>query len=185
MLGLKKKEKVVENEAVSERPKPRLVVCNYPLDEYSEVADKIGFHPGELLQRQVLQFLADEKMPVYDYDKVMAYLKVDLDKVNERRSSYEYFNIAWAPLRDRDRFSGNPDNFSGSLYSRLIPVTVLKDVRRVEKKFEYIDGDNRLRFFASDYTTLNPDPFVMVTSWGMDRIVFGVWDEPGFGLEGR
>lgn len=179
MLGLKKKE-VEVLQPIKELPKPKAnqVVCDFPLKEYEKVANEVGFLPADLLHKQILQFLRDEKIPVYDYSSVMAYLKRHLELLPPQPRGKDLV-VVWVPLRKKDDWGGYVAGFvhnEGS-YDKLIPAHVLRDVQKIEVEFK-----DQVKFFVSDYKVPNPDPFIMVTALQMLDVVFGIWDEPGFGV---
>ena len=66
---------------------------------------------------------------------------------------------------------------SNTPYDKLVPGHILNDVKTIEQRFA-----GRVHFFVSDYGVPVPDPFIMVTAYTMKRVVFGAWDEPGFGV---
>lgn len=141
--------------------------------------------PAKLLQEKIYRFLAEKGIPVFDYGEVDNYLTNIAYKMNR-------FWI-WRPLRDRDktnnvwpghRADGELQRFGhgsyqvGSRYRRYdkaVPLHILKQVQIVEEEFE-----EQVGFFVSDYAVTDPDPFIMVTALDIDRIIFGVWDEPSF-----
>jgi len=175
MLGLRKKEaEVLQPIRELEKPKASQVVCDFPLDEYEKLADEVGFLPAELLHKQILQFLRDEKMPVYNYQEVMAYLKKAAEHVV--REGYTTA-VVWRPLRKRDSWGQYQEDFDDRVYDRLVPADVLRDMQTIETRFK-----DKVRFFVSDYKAVTPDPFILVSDWQMKHIVFGIWDEPGFGV---
>ena len=169
-----------------QRPKPYLVKSRPSLAEYRTVADSIGFMPAQLLEASVLEFVAANRIPVFDYEEVWRYLAKKAEDVDK--------HFVWCPLRGKDLPppSRGFDWRNGEVltkykhgglmatpygYGKAVPMKVLEDVRRIEKEFP------TMLFFISDYEVPNPDPFIMMTSQGIRLIVFGVWDEPDFGLE--
>ena len=95
----------------------------------------------------------------------------------------------WAPLRERDIWHspltkplGRP-NLKGNggvgfvkseIYQRAVPLAVLQTVQSVSAAFP------DLLFFVSEVKLPTPDPFLMVTKFGMPQIVLECWNEPGF-----
>ena len=178
MLGLKKKEVEVPQPVKElKKPKAEQVVCDFPLEAYEKIADEVDFLPAELLHKQILQFLRDEKMPVYDYRVVMTYLKRQLERTAPDDGNL--YKVLWLPLRKKDRWGGYNKGFEETAYTKLVPAHVLRDVQRVETRFK-----DKVKFFVSDFKVPNSDPFIMVAAVNVFYVVFGVWDEPGFGLEG-
>ncbi len=175
------------------RPTPRLaVVGNEPLGVYEQLAKELGFQPAQLLEEKLLRFLNENRIPVYNYREVDQYMASQAEKAGKV--------WIWRPLRERDKpqgwvWSGRASNESktanqsrghGSYrdefpyrpYARAVPIHILRQVKRIQDQF----GDRAL-FFVSDYADPNPDPFIMVTAMDVQLIVFGVWDEPGFGTD--
>lgn len=127
---------------------------------------------------------------MFNYCEVVRYLSA----IAEEESNH----LCWRPLRNRDiptvtEFDsrGNwgwgeentHDHYHGNLwacrpYDKAVPFEVLQTVMEVEQKFP-----GRLHFFVSDISP-DPDPFIILTARDMDRIVFGVWDEPAFFKKG-
>lgn len=194
MFGLGKKElpKIAglsQTVAKSKKPTPMAPHTNViPIGAYEELATELGFLPSKLLEEQLLRFLAEQKIPVYNYNEVHLYLK---QKAKEQGKYY-----IWRPLREQDKPSGwhmssqegndgDEDTFGeghGSYhngwdyrpYDKIIPIHILQRVKKIAEKFP------SALFFVSDYAIPNPDPFIMVTALDVQRIVFGVWDEPAF-----
>ena len=48
------------------QPIPKLIPQTLPLDEYVEVSKQIGFMPAKLLEAQILNFLSEQKISVFD-----------------------------------------------------------------------------------------------------------------------
>ena len=163
---------------------------------YEQIAKKIGFTPEELVRNQVLSFLSENAIKVYDYAEVDAYM------VQERKKAGKKFWM-WRPLRDKDiieDFCWGCDEYNTAAYDgyyeagddacrpyeRLVPHYALEKVLRLESKFK-----NKVAFFVSDYADPKPDPFIGVRSRRCadvedpsdDMIIFDVWKEPGFGIK--
>jgi hypothetical protein len=66
--------------------------------------------------------------------------------------------------------------FLPTRYSRPVPMEHLAHMAMLRGEFP------ELNFFVTDYTAKNPDPFICCTTDGSWHVVFGVWDEPGFGV---
>lgn len=164
---------------------------------YEEVAQSLGFAPTELTRAQLLAFFDEEGIELYDYDQVSAWMT---EKRKQAEAAYWY----WRALREKDIITGynwgysrekgrwddgfycskNDEGWKCRPYERLVPLHALEKVAKIEAKF----GD-RVKFFVSDYTDPNADPFIMVrpamSSSGTSaeyNLVFDVWDEPGFGV---
>ncbi|MBI4709229.1 MAG: hypothetical protein HY764_03445 [Candidatus Portnoybacteria bacterium] len=160
---------------------------NAPLDDYEALAGELGFRPAQLLKEQVLRFLAEQGIPIFDYGEVDRYLTNTVKQTEE--------NWIWRPLREQDKLEhgwsghcpegtiltrghGSYHNEWGYRpYDKAVPLPILKQVKTIQDRL----GD-QVSFFVSDYAAVNPDPFIMLTAVDLGIIVFGVWDEPGFGV---
>lgn len=195
MFNLKKKE--VSSTTSEVRPALELVkpvakepvanVAQLTLKTYEDLSSELGFIPAQLLEAKLLLFLHEEKMPVYDYREVHKYLAV---LANKEKKIW-----TWRPLREKDKPNGwhwgdtvrdweggwSPghgsyrDTWNYRPYDKAIPIHILRRVKKIQDQFE-----DKVLFFVSDYAVPQPDPFIMVTALDISRIIFGVWDEPGF-----
>lgn len=164
---------------------------------YEEVAQLLGFMPAELVRAQLLEFFEEEGIKLYDYAQVGAWL-------TKKKVEAGVQHWCWRPLREKDvitdymwgydaeRATWSDGFYSSSSqskswecrpYARLVPRHALENVAKIEAKF----GD-RVKFFVSDYAHPDVDPFIMVrpamcNDGGENyRLIFDVWDEPGFGI---
>ncbi len=158
------------------------------LGRYEALAKELKFMPAQLLEEQLLRFLAERKILIYDYAQVDAYLI--------RQASKKGKFWIWRPLRESDKPRGwaimghNEDGSDhefgrghGSYrdepdyrpYSRAVPIRILQQVQTIQDRF-----GGQVLFFVSDYAVPRPDPFIMVTTFDVKKIIFGVWDEPAF-----
>ncbi len=166
---------------IVEQPKPHLVIVKgNSLEQYEEVAESLGFCPGQLLEEQIFRFLAQEKIMTFKFDEINKYL------ISKAKKNYKW---VWRPLRKQDRttdfnvFVAMNDmhgryDATYEPYDKAVPLKILKDVKKVNDKF-----GNKVAFFVSDFDhMIVPDPFIMVTAKNVDTIIFGVWDEPDFGV---
>lgn len=64
---------------------------------------------------------------------------------------------------------------SPTVYEKPVPIEHLRHAQALSQRFP------KLHFFVADYDVAEPDPFIMCTTHKGWRIVFGVWDAPGFG----
>ena len=198
MFGLKREPPHVtvahQLSAIPPTPRPTAAVVTLEEGEvraYTTLANKIGFEPAELLRARLMLFLHERGIPVFREDQVSEYLG------RKARSENEKFRWWWRPLRETDviatwqwgrSWESGSDNFYSSQewvcrpYHRAVPLRVLSRVEQVASTF----GD-RLKFFVTDYGLKEdrqfagrPDPFIAVTALDMGRVIFDVWDEPGF-----
>lgn len=176
MFGLAKKQPMLPH------PPALRLVKDERLTEYLVTAKEIGFHPPDLVRLQLLDVLREADIAVYGNTEVYAYL--------DRLAVSSKQNWDWYPLRETDEPSprveghkapsplrGTCGDFMEVRYTRLVPAAELKKVALIEKKLP----GHLLRFFVSDYKVKEPDPFICAWMSGMTPVVFGVWDEPGFG----
>lgn len=63
-------------------------------------------------------------------------------------------------------------------YPHAVPVEMLKRAAVIKKQY----GD-KARIYVSDYEDVRPDPFIMVKLDDCEHVIFGAWDEPGFGMK--
>lgn len=154
------------------------------LREYATICKELGIScniDGKLLQEEVADFLWGEGMEMYDLKEVNAYMKMLAQK--EKKISFwrplrskDVGKVQWGEINQHDHYLNKPGwTYSCNVYDKTIPLEVLKDVKKIVDKFH-----DTVAFYVSDYAVPHPDPFILVTAPGMDRIVFGVWDEPGF-----
>lgn len=194
MFGRKKREEEASVSIFTPPEKPLPMPVNHgtePLGTYEVLAEELGFQPAQLLEEQLLRFLNEAAIPTYDYSKVDAYMAALAEEQGEA--------WIWRPLREKDKPDGwywqgrnskklgethgrghgsYRDEWNYRPYDKVIPIHILRQVKTIQDKF----GD-RVMFFVSDYAVPNPDPFIMVTALDVQKIVFGVWDEPKFGTE--
>lgn len=164
---------------------PDLTAPSNDLAEYDAIAAELGFAPADLKQdRQkrgrhaLVGFMLDNGMPIYDTKNVGKFMDglvavknheaaVAKQKAGGRGvlgSDVPVIGWKWAKI---------------SAYKHAIPIDILKRAQAI--KAEHPTAE----FSVTDYEVVNPDPFISVTLDGCDRIVFGVWDEPGFKAIGR
>jgi hypothetical protein len=170
------------------RPTPRTdrpeAIPNFAA--YLKLAGELDIAPlktGRVLQRAVADFLWENDIDMYAYNDVVSYMSAMAKK--------EKAIFCWRPLREADVPSGGmygswgwgnekKHDFYWSKvwdcrpYDQAVPYDVLRNVKLLNDKFP-----GKLHFFVTDNAGL--DPFIMATARDMGRIVFGMWDEPGFG----
>ena len=134
-----------------------------------------------MIEDAITELMRSVDIPRYATDEVNAYM----DRLALADSTY----WCWRRLNSDQNCPSGPDGHSikgkfygytddkGEPYSHPIPIEMLRRAGKIAAEFP--DSG----FFVSDYTSEQPDPFIMCWHPGMknlDRIVFGVWDEPGF-----
>ena len=169
---------------------------------YEQLAAELNFLPPQLLENQLVRFLAENHIGTYDYDEVDRYMTALAEKDGlvwiwrplrrqDKPQHYQWYGQSPSSEFNTPRDPGNPfynDKHGHGSYcdepeyhaptSHLIPIHILRNVKKIQDRF----GTN-VQFFVTDYATPKPDPFIMVTAYQVPRIIFGVWDEPGFGAE--
>jgi hypothetical protein len=172
---------------------PQRLVESEKQRSYESIAQSLGFAPAELVRAQLLEFFEKENIKLFDYGQVEKWLTGKKMQAKAER-------WCWRPLREKDiiteflwgwdrencKFN---DGFYSSKewgcrpYERLVPIHALEKVAKIEAKF----GD-QVKFFVCDYDAPDADPFIMVRPSKCNsgpsagyRLIFDVWDEPGFG----
>ena len=151
------------------------------LKKYVTVAEKIGFVNGALLSAQLRDFFAEEGISLYDYNKVSSFL-AEKTKIERTKTNKRYLVWCWKPLRMSDLNQltnnvpwGENGGISSELYHGAVPYPVLLTMEKIAQRF----GD-QVRFYVSDYASVNPDPFLAVSGIGIDFFIVERWDEPNF-----
>lgn len=196
MFGRAKQEAspVPSSLAILERPIPVPVTSDLPdeneLKAYARTAEAIGFAPASLLEARLLTFFREQGMKRFEYAAVARYLTSQAKKGDQ-----VWF---WRPLREKDRPQGwqwgeswdngmylndwySPNKWVCRPYHRAVPLRVLARVEQIAEAFP------SAFFFVTDMAdkreldlSRRPDPFICVTALDVSRIIFDVWDEPGF-----
>ena len=196
-------------QVVSSKPKTPLqrpvpaAVTSVPLDDnelraYMRTAQAVGFEPATLLHARFILWLAQSGIPVFDYAAVSQYLDTESQRLHGRGGSWW-----WRPLRPVDIMNDlrwgrdpfyvgrmddvgiyrstdmyNPSNVMCRPYHLAIPLRVLSRVEQVVASFP------TLKLFVTEMglveRAVGGDPFICATERDMPRIIFDVWDEPGF-----
>jgi hypothetical protein len=164
---------------------PDLAAPSNELAEYDAIAAELDFAPTDLkkdrqerARHSLVGFMLDNGMPIYDTKNVDKFMdgivaQKNYEAAQARRKSggrgvlggdVPVIGWKWAKL---------------SAYKHAIPIDILKRAQAI--KAEHPTAE----FTVTDYEVVNPDPFISVTVDGCARIVFGVWDEPGFKAIGR
>jgi len=152
---------------------------------YMDLAVKIGLTPSPVMdEANLLDAISTVGLHVYDWTTVDEYL------YRKALRQGAHMRWVWKPLREADLQSAHMANAASGFtiprvgyifaeqYAQEVPLRILMDVKAI------LDADPSAKFFISDYETIKPDPFLMVTTekllkagkcWIIDR-----WDEPGF-----
>lgn len=197
MFGWDKRQSVsvVEPQIVRpvERPTPVPVTSALPdeneLRAYVRTAQAIGFEPASLLEARLLMFFREQGIGRIEYEAMSRYLMAEANKRTQ-----VWF---WRPLREKDQPKGwqwgtswdggykndwyRAEKWVCRPYHQAVPLRVLAQVEKISEAFP------SALFFVTDMADRNelrlsnrPDPFICVTALDVPRIVFDVWDEPGF-----
>ena len=194
--SLATKTAIISAEQNNELQPPALVSVETQLteiarNEYYEISNEIGFHPAALIKDELIAFLKNKEMGIYDYGEVKTYLD---NKFGKKPSLKGWCHTwAWCPLRDIDMGKSslpvygstevyNTDN-GGFIFNRsyhgAVPAQVIRAVRDILKEVKGV------HFFVSDVMRARDrsgtDPFLGASAPGSDEIiVIAEWDEPAF-----
>lgn len=178
--------------------------------EYEELAAVLGYaphalyamqaeHAAETTRREVVSFLLDNGLPYYANDAVKVYMDGLVGQLNSRRKLVDHDGykrwegpdeVSWHWSRI-DATSGiqewtlsggkiETQKWSRAGYSHAIPIDMLRRAGQIKAQFK------DAVFAVTDYQAVNPDPFISVTlPTFSEPVIFGVWDEPGFGAIGK
>lgn len=184
---------------VLEKPKPFIPVKPVLEDlsqyeEYERLAEEIGYTSNELSKAKRTRILAEEEqlvqeffldngLPMYNgrevatfMDKLVANLPENVnmtesDKEWRRNRGGKALAVEWqwcdfVPQDSYQRWI--------PAYTKTIPIAILRRASVIKKQFPTVT------FQVTDYVATNPDPFIKA-QFSFGSIIFGVWDEPGFG----
>jgi hypothetical protein len=152
------------------------------LTEYQKLANAIGYTPAGIEAYRLETRLGKLGLQKYDVKEVHDFLQAQVKD--------KYHKWCWCPLRQQDAkkerseysaFSFGREGGSGAVapwsYDKKVPLAALQVVGKVIEEFKDVEPE----FFVSDYTAVNPDPFLAVRVGGEMRVIFH-WDEPEWGL---
>lgn len=148
---------------------------------YVALAKSVGAQPSSD-EADILAAIKDLELPVYPFDKVDRYLSNKAYEIsnNTRWVWKPISTIGRMSLQDLNGASTRAGSVSSSLYTQRIPMNVLNNIVALMGR---VPG---AVFLISDYETVNPDPFLAVTTpelLGSGKIwIVSQWDEPRFGL---
>lgn len=180
---------------VLEKPEPIAVTLD-PLPDisaYEAVAAVLNFRPPEIeahkrevARRELIEFILDKGYPIYSNKQVHDFMA----KLAETDKKV----FCWARLRqpsaaEREQYvrwasqgyfhsvrTAEHGQLVDSPYGKRVPLDMLKRAAEIKGRF-----GAEVEFYVSDYAVVDPDPFIMVKRGDCEHIVFGVWDEPGWG----
>lgn len=189
-------DRIAEEQQRLRNTKPSLQLVTPELSEeqfreYAELSKEIGYSNPQMLKQQVELVLQRSNVQVYDLDHVYEYM------LGMAQKQGDWYTWNWYALRQSDlskvelnhhskTFSRPTNNrrseiifygrFANGVYGKTVPIHILRMVKELEKDLDM----ERIGFYVTDYTAVNPDPFICLTAHGLPIYVFGVWDEPGF-----
>ena len=149
------------------------------------MAQAIGWQPAALIEQKLRNFLAENGLCVYPYEKVESYLDSIFGPCT---ANYAHFTTwGWRPLRKCDmgwnhelfHAQRNGSTLESECYPGAVPFPVLLTVRKIAEAFPEV------RFFVSDKPNRidfpREDPFLGVGIPGIKLpLVVERWDEPSF-----
>ncbi len=150
------------------------------LTGYQRLAAKIGYHCVEaervLAEGDLIEWLHEQAMPVYDYEAVKQYLDATVAEMNAGPADGVHHRWGWMPLRQCDTKT-NMGGGRQEVYIKPIPYPVLCTIEKLVDQF-----GERVNLLVSDiYTVPKADPFLAVSVPGSQRLfVIERWDEPKF-----
>lgn len=203
----KKPEPIDWNPAPQDDLADYMAVC----DTLGYEPEEVKAHRLETKRRELMAFMISVGIPIYDNKEVHKFMDDLVAKINrpeiERENrmlraartpgSFTLWDVGqsrvhwhWVPLSPktqevRVRETDHKGRFVQSYmeekttagYSKPIPVFALKHAATIKERYP------TAVFEVTDYYSTNPDPFLSVSIDGCERVVFAVWDEPGFGIE--
>ncbi len=146
---------------------------------YLELARSINLDSAATDEIRLTEAILHQGLTVYDAHLVDEYLtdKAEAISVNTR--------WVWKALRKVDEPERGAQDLNGimvlsTVYRHPVPATALAKVK------ELLDEMPDASFFVSDYETVKPDPFLIVTTKRLMEagkgFIIDQWDEPGFGV---
>jgi len=198
MFGKTKPIQVITPPPRVQQPKP--IISDEKLDiefaelcqeEYSKVANAIGFNSAAIWERRILTLLHSLGHGIYNYEEVKEYLDQEFGK-----EKFEFWGQTWGwrslRLCDNDNsglvdFGHRGNSLNGNFelegpYGEAVPLQVLEIIQKI------LEVDSNTNFFVSDIIRtkdkkpLLGDPFLAIsyTEYRGKLLVICCWDEPGF-----
>jgi hypothetical protein len=148
---------------------------------YTELARSVGVQiPAD--EADILKAIHDAGLPVYEFDKVDAYLYRQALKQGAQT------RWVWKPARDSDFEAINSDTLwrdragigfiHPAVYVQRLPIRVLAEMKAV------LASIPEAVFLVSDYEVMKPDPFLAISTPKLLQSgkiwIVSQWDEPGF-----
>ena len=164
-VALKKKVKLKQPEPIREQ-----VLAE--IEAYEKLCEELGLRPTAIAANRVIRQFQSVRIPRYDPDEVSAYM-TSITPVG--------MHWCWQGLGHSDDSRSSYANVDGctisGLYEKLVPIHILKRMKVVRELFKR----EKPKFYVTDYAVPDPDPFISVVFPDGQSVIFGVWDEPGFG----
>lgn len=172
--------------AVAELPIPEsapieITDTDRPDAEYRARARRLGVKTPALLEVEMEEAIKAENLPIYNYDRVTAYLKNLCDRQNAGKtrklfSMEPWAEWRWLPLRERDFLQDivQPKGMGARVYKQRVPDVVLEVIETLQNRLP------EAKFFVSEIVQV-ADPFLAVTVEGSEKLwVVQRWNEPAF-----
>lgn len=188
-----------------EKPQPISVTLKplSDLSEYEAVAKTLGYNPPELAERkteiarrEVIEFLLDKGFPIYNNQQVHDFMTTlarkaqrvfvwarmrdyTHEEIERQRQAARHFAVLRSGFGIEDHVVREEKHgqMVSTPYSKRVPLEILKRAAAIKERF-----GQEVEFYVSDYAVVDPDPFIMVKRGACKHIVFGVWDEPTWGI---
>jgi len=173
--------------------KPTPIEVNFSnrkgLVDYYEKCEKVRLSaiPADLIDLFILDTLKNI-VPVYDNDRVTAYMDNLVRVENRKRKWFQEKKLVWGWKVIIGSIDYIPNRLGNTDYDRLIPGYILDRCDLVKSTFArefestgYTFYRTSMSLMISDYDVERPDPFLGLWSHASKKLyVIGVWDEPGF-----
>lgn len=160
---------------LTRQPKPQTKFSDEPSEAYLALVRDLQITHTLPSSNRMVTLLRKLNMPIYNNNEVDSYMR----RITPRRKQYYWslllgsFAHSWL-YEKQDK----PGHYAPQVYRRPVPHHILQRVKTIR------DHMPQATFFVTDYAVVNPDPFVCVRdrdNTDAPHVVFGVWDEPGFG----
>lgn len=147
-----------------------------PDAEYMRLASKLGIKSPVILEAKLERVLEEERIHVYNFDKVSAFLQNECQRLRKKSAEAKTFNSYqwyWKPLREQDR-NKKLSKALNEIYLQKVPDVVLMTVEKIADRMP------EAKFFVSEIKEYE-DPFLGVTVKKSSKIwVIERWNEPAF-----
>ncbi len=178
----------------------------FDLAEYKKIVAELGVDDSAVRNQEFRQFLHDEGITVYPYEKVTSFLD---EKIKRERKAHkvETLNWLWKPaLPNTPYIAKDPNSPVAGNFSSIMSFQFDWISANITPQTSHVSGErksdiyskaipyavllsikklkdkflDKVNFYVSDYEVRDPDPFLLVTGPGLDYYVIERWDEPSF-----